>query len=237
MSVIYINPYSLAATDPNFANVSLLLHGDGTNGGTTITDSSSSPKTVTAVGNAQISTAQSKFGGASILFDGNGDYLSIARNAAFLPVANEDFTIEAWVYLNAQPGATDAQIVGHGEYGVDSDWHLTINSSQQVYFYLNLISAVYLNTTVLSLSAWHHVAASRSGTGSNNMKVFVNGVGASFTTNVTTIANGNRNLTIGADQNGDESNLDGYIDDIRITKGVGRYTANFSPPTAPFPDS
>jgi hypothetical protein len=56
--------------DPQFGSVSLLLHGDGTNGSTTITDNSPTPKTVTAVGNAQISTAQSKFGGASILFDG-----------------------------------------------------------------------------------------------------------------------------------------------------------------------
>jgi hypothetical protein len=237
MSVIYINSYSFAATDPNFANVSLLLHGDGTNGSTTITDSSPSPKTVTASGNAQISTAESKFGGASIAFDGTGDYLSIPRNAAFLPVANEDFTIEAWVYLNAPPGATDAQIVGHGEYGLDSDWLFMINSSRQVYFYFSSTFLTCLNTAVLSLNTWHHVAASRSGTGSSNMKVFVNGVGASFTTNVTTIGTGNRNLTIGADQDGDESNLNGYIDDIRITKGVGRYTANFTPPTAPFPDA
>ena len=76
MSIIYINPYRFAAAgppDPDFANVSLLLHGDGTNGSTTIVDSSSSSKTVTAVGDAQISTAQSKFGGSSIYFDGTGD--------------------------------------------------------------------------------------------------------------------------------------------------------------------
>ena len=67
MSLIYINPYSFAgaATDPNFANVSLLLHGDGTNGSQTILDSSSTPKTVTVVGNTQISTAQSAFSGGS----------------------------------------------------------------------------------------------------------------------------------------------------------------------------
>jgi hypothetical protein len=81
MSVIYINSYQFAApagpTDPYFSNVSLLLHGDGANGSTTIVDSSPSPKTVTAVGNAQISTAQSKFGGSSLAFDGSGDYLTV----------------------------------------------------------------------------------------------------------------------------------------------------------------
>ena len=101
MSVIYINSYSFAATDPNtdpnFANVSLLLHGNDTNGSTTITDSSPSPKTVTAVGNAQISTAQSKFGGASIAFDGNGDWCQIANNVAF-KFGSGNFTIEYWFY-------------------------------------------------------------------------------------------------------------------------------------------
>jgi hypothetical protein len=66
--------------DPYYGNVSLLLRGNGTNGSTTIIDSSPSPKTVTAFGNAQISTAQSKFGGSSIAFDGTGDYLDVGSN-------------------------------------------------------------------------------------------------------------------------------------------------------------
>jgi hypothetical protein len=73
-----ITPQLRVPVDPVFNNVSLLLHGNGTNGSTTITDNSPTPKTVTAVGNAQISTAQSKFGGASIAFDGTGDYLTDA---------------------------------------------------------------------------------------------------------------------------------------------------------------
>ena len=80
-------------------NVSLLLHGNGTNGSTTITDSSPTPKTVTAVGNAQISTAQSKFGGASIAFDGTGDYATVPSASAF-DFGTADFTVEAWVYRN-----------------------------------------------------------------------------------------------------------------------------------------
>jgi hypothetical protein len=65
-----ITPGQPVPVDLNRSNVSLLLHGNGTNGSTTITDNSPSPKTVTAVGNAQISTAQSKYGGGSIAFDG-----------------------------------------------------------------------------------------------------------------------------------------------------------------------
>ena len=103
MSLIYVNPYSFVATDPNFADVSLLLHGNGTNGSTTITDSSPSPKTVTAVGNAQISTAQSKFGGSSIAFDGTGDYLSVPNDGT-LQMGSVDFTIEFWIYFNSLSG-------------------------------------------------------------------------------------------------------------------------------------
>ena len=85
-------------TDPNIASVSLLLSGNGINGSTSIIDSSPSPKTVTAFGNAQISTAQSKFGGASIAFDGVSDYLTVASSAG-LTFGTGDFTIELWLYV------------------------------------------------------------------------------------------------------------------------------------------
>jgi hypothetical protein len=88
--------------DRNFSNVSLLLHGDGTNGSTTIIDSSPSPKTVTAVGNAQISTAQSKFGGASLLFDGSGDGAIISTGLNDFTMTSNTYTLEAW----ARPAAT-----------------------------------------------------------------------------------------------------------------------------------
>ena len=78
--------------DPHYANVSLLLHGDGADNGTVFTDNSHSPKTVTAYGNAKTSTAQSKFGGSSIFFDGNGDYLVSPSNSAF-QFGTGDFTI------------------------------------------------------------------------------------------------------------------------------------------------
>jgi hypothetical protein len=91
-----------------------------------------------------------------------------------LPGANTDFTIEAWVYLTATPGATEAQILGFGEYGLNSDYVFAINSSRQLYFYFSSSNTVCANTTTLvPLNAWTYVAVSRSGTGSNNLKVFV----------------------------------------------------------------
>ena len=82
--------------DASYSSVSLLLHGNGINGSTTITDNSPSPKTVTAVGNAQISTAQSKFGGGSIAFDGTGDYLTTPNNSDY-QFGTSDFTVECWI--------------------------------------------------------------------------------------------------------------------------------------------
>jgi hypothetical protein len=171
--------------------------------------------------------------GGSGYFDGVGDYLGVARNNAFLPGANTDFTFEAWIYRTVNTGV-DSTIVGLGEYGTDSDWNMGLNASNQFNLYVNATVTAYANTSVtVPLNAWTHVAVSRSGTGSNNLKVFVNGVGQSFTTNTTLVGTGNRQLTVAADQNGDEATFAGYITDLRLVNGTGLYTSNFTPPAAP----
>jgi hypothetical protein len=81
--------------DPFSANVSLMLHFDGANGSTTFVDSSPNNFTVTRAGDAVISTAQSRFGGSSVVFDGDSDYLSAGFNDAFA-FGTSDFTIEVW---------------------------------------------------------------------------------------------------------------------------------------------
>lgn len=222
--------------DPDFKNVTVLLHGDGTNGGqnNTFIDSSSNNFAITRNGNVSQGTFSPYGNRWSNYFDGSGDYLSVARSTSFLPVANENFTIEAFVYLTATPGAQTSIIAGLGELGTDADWFFWINSSLQVAFYINTLGTSFTNTTTpLTLNTWTHVAVSRSGTGSNNLKVFVNGVGQSFTSNSTTVGTGNRALTIGSDQNGDEGLLTGYISNLRIIKGTAVYTGNFTPATEP----
>jgi hypothetical protein len=177
--------------------------------------------------------------GGSAYFDGSGDYLLITRNTNFLPVANEDFTFEAWVYVTATPGVTNAHIMGLQEYGTNGDWILSITSSLQLSLWVltdqgSIPYPGYTNTArSIPLNSWTHIAATRSGTGSNNLKLFVNGTGQAFSTNSTLVGGGNYNLSIGADQNGDESNFTGYISNMRIVKGTGLYTSNFVPPAAP----
>lgn len=218
-------------TDPYFGNVSLLLHGDGANGSTTIVDSSSSPKTVTAVGNAQISTAQSKFGGSSIAFDGTGDYLTI--NSSNELILGATWTIEFFTYLNTFGSGTERNFfIGTGSWSTDG--HLQIYTEQGPTLVArggsNISLDIATSNSPFAVQTWTHVAVV-----CNNLAatIFINGV-----------ANGSGNLassttspisTIGRLTFADYD-LNGYINELRITKGVARYTSNFTPPTAPFPD-
>jgi hypothetical protein len=246
-----VRPALRVALAPRFAQrqsdlyrhyVTLLLKADGTNGSTSIIDSSPSPKTVTAFGNAQISTAQSKFGGASIAFDGSGDYASVSDTSNFrLGLLGEPFTFELWFYLNA---TGDYAFLSRG--GGSPDW--TDTTGYQYFAFIesgvlywmwkkgvgNNLAFVSTNT-LPAIGQWHHCAAVYDGT---TTRLFINGssVGTPSTEPYVTPSSANR-VRIGAGPvDANLLSLNGYIDDLRITKGVARYTASFTPPTAAFPD-
>jgi hypothetical protein len=239
MSWVITGSQKEPAGDPLFfSNVSLLLHGDGTNGSTVIRDNSSRMNTVTAVGNAQISTAQSKFGGASIAFDGTGDYLTASNNSAF-SFGTGNFTIEAWLYSTAHGGGfldfagclVDTRGTSTASWPNGILFALTTNGSLRVFTDVT----VSTSTAQIALNTWTHVAIVRIG---SSVTFYINGQGAgtfTFSNNLS-----QQDMTIGAaiDLRAQDATLkyNGYIDDLRITKGVARYTANFTPPTAPFPD-
>ena len=209
----------LVTPDPDFANVSLLLHMDGSNGSTTFTDSSSNARAITAAGNAKISTSQSKFGGASAAFDGSGDTLSTGSYAF---AGSSDFTIELWVYVSSLSNKTSYIDVSNLIVYTDAS-----SSTLRVYH-----DAAVLTGGTLPTSQWAHIAVTRQGaTG----RLFINGaVVATNTSYSTSIANG---ITYLGSENGSSNFLNGFIDEVRLTAGVARYTANFTPPTAPFPDA
>ena len=220
--------------DPNISRVSLLLHGNGTNGSTVITDSSPSPKTVTPVGNAQISTAiADPFGNSTrgvLAFDGTGDYLDVGSNSAF-GYGLSNFTIEFWTYRNA---SVVLQSFLDQRTGIETVLAPTIYiSANSLFYYANGANRILGET--LAASQWLHIALSRSETAT---KLFVNGaqVGSTFTDTLSYI---DSPIRIGGANGGTPpglASLNGYIDDLRITKGIARYTSNFTPPTAPFPD-
>ena len=232
-----INSYRFAPagpTDPNFANVSLLLHGNGTNGQQTpITDSSPSPKTMTAAGNAQISTAiADPFNNSTrgVLFFNNS-----ATNRITTPSNSDlafgvgDFTVEAWIYLLSQNPFSSLIEIGN---------HLNPNAT---IFIVGTAPALYsgsfFGTTMTStLNAWQHVAWSRNG---STLRGYTDGTQVFSTTFGNNLTDTSLSTIGQAPVGGSSSapyNLNGYIDDLRITKFC-RYTANFPVPTAPFPDS
>ena len=209
--------------DPFFEGVSLILPMDGT--GSTFIDSSLTPKTVTAFGNATQSAAQSKWGGKSLALDGTGDYLS--ATGALSQFGTSDFAVEFWLYyvgtgVQYSIFDTRSSSSGFAIYKADDD---TLN----VFTSSDIISG-----GAISANTWHHIALARSG---SNMKLFLNGTqtGSTFST---LQDYSDQLLTVGADFPRNGRFTQGYIDDLRITKGSARgYTANFTPPTAAFPTS
>ena len=211
--------------DANFANVSLLLHGDGANGSTTIVDNSIPSKVVTAFGNAQISTAQSKFGGASAYFDGAGDYLTAPTGADFA-FGTGDFTVECWIRSTTVSGLQLIYDSRAGSIGSASGMSLAISSGS-----LRCdtdVGGVLAGGTVAA-NTWHHVALTRL---SGVFKLWLDGIQVSSSSAAYTLSDG----VMSVGQYGGSSFFDGYIDDFRITKGVARYTTNFTPPASAFAD-
>jgi Concanavalin A-like lectin/glucanases superfamily len=177
------------------------------------------------VGNAQISTSVYKYGTGSMYFDGTGDQLySIAnQNTAF---GTGDFTIEFWVY-----GLSGA---------ARQDWFDLYNGTTANRIQIIWVSSqfgYYQNNTFVTgggtyaTSTWYHVALTRA-SGSN--RLFVNGTQVGTTATNTTNFSGNA-LYLGKSSSGG-TDFNGYIDDLRITNGVARYTTNFTPPTSQLQD-
>ena len=228
------------AFDPHYASVSLLLHGDGADGSTTVTDSSATPKTVTVVGNARISTAQSKFGGSSMYFDGAGDYFTVPPNVS-LNLANKNFTVEAWIYVLAltsgRQNILDKDGVSAATY---SQYNVSILETGKLYAFLGNGTGVspsgtaYTGSTTVTTGAWHHVAVVVSG---GTCTGYLDGV-QQWSAPAGVMYDGGKPLNIGYQAlEPNYSFFNGYIDELRITKGVARYTSNFTVPSEAFPNS
>ncbi len=226
--------------DVYFPQTKLLLPFDGTNGATTTSDLSNLNNTATFNGNASISTARSKFGGSSCYFDGTGDYVDVGGTywTTGAAIDSGDFTIELWLNIDAWGGNNSQSLITN--YGTNTGgWALYVkNTTGQVFWWhYNGSAWVYVNRytgtqTALSLDTWYHIALTRSG---NIFRLFLDGTQEDSTTdsNAMTSSNGGTHsgIRIGAVNAALDYPVNGYIDDVRITKGVARYTSNFTPPT------
>jgi hypothetical protein len=220
--------------DPSFANVSCLLHFDGANGSTAFTDSGPLGLTVTAIGNAQISTAQSKFGGSSLLLDGAGDRISIAAGTHF-SFGTGAWTIEFWI-RTSQTNQGWGLMQNRGlDTATQFSWGYNFNSAGTMRMVERITVKSEPSATGINNGNWNHVAMTRS---SNTVRMFLNGMQVGSYTTSYTFWDSTTALVLGGFYAGSSGeDISGYVDDLRITKGVARYAANFTPPTAAFPNS
>jgi hypothetical protein len=201
------------------ANTALLLN--FTNAGI---DDATSKNVFETFGDVKLSTAQSKFGGSSMLFDGTGDYIAARSNQTGV-FGTGDFTIEGWFYWNSI--VSESAIVWNNDGATGRFWTFYIfpaNKLQWGKWDANMITGA----TTLATGQWYHIAATRA---SGTVRLFVNGVVDGSATDTT-----NYSSTGFVELGRSHSNyfFNGYVDDFRITRGYARYTANFTPPATTF---
>jgi hypothetical protein len=199
----------------------LLMHGDGTNGATDVADQKG--HSATAFGDVHISTNESKFGGASLCFDGSGDYLSIPQGSDWAFGTN-DFTVDLWLRLTSD--VNPIQFIGCHQAFAHDDWAV---SRYDGTLGMNLLVGQLRTDITPALNTWYHLAATRAG---GILRVFVNGQNRAEQADA-----GDWGcfypLTIGR-ANNEWGYMAGYLDEIRIVKGVAVWTNDFTPPTAPY---
>jgi hypothetical protein len=227
---------SAVAVSGNDAYTTVLLHMDGADAGTTFTDvnAGGSAHVWTATGNAQLDTAEKKFGSASGLFDGTGDYISTPHTTDWV-FGSADWTIDFW-FNRASNGVLRSFIRGETT-GFVRCFQLYLLSTNDLHVdvtYPNLGSKTITGTTTFTTAGWNHVALVRNG---DTMTLYVNGVSEGTPVTGLTgeaVRSPSGPLIVGAGANGGSDYWNGWIDEVRISKGIARWTENFTPPTGAY---
>ena len=214
----------------NYDKVSLLLPMNGANNGTVFPDWSPAPKTVTVVNSARTSTAQNKY------YDSSGDFTASTTArldvtySSDLDIGSGDFTAELW----ARPGATGAAralmdwrngigtINRFALISMNTDGKPSLDFGSGSTWYVNILSSI-----AIAANTWGHIAVTRSG---SNFTLWVDGVSSATGSNAGTHTMPSVPLKIGVAADNSSFGYNGYMQDVRITKGVALYTANFTPP-------
>lgn len=200
-----------------------LLNFNGSDGSTTFTDDTGN-HTWSAGGNAQIDTAQSKWGTGSLLLDGSGDYITSASHADWAP-GTGDFTVAGWVW-QAFGGQAGDQILflSNANFGL----FCALRGGQLTLGFEGVAYDLQQASAAISTGAWHHYAICRAGTTAYG---FIDGAQVFAGANTRNFAQGA--ASIGSKADGSAS-LNGRVDSALYIKGTALYTSPFTPPTGPY---
>lgn len=190
-------------------------------------DSAPVPHTVSAGGAVQIDTTQSVFSGSSIKFNGSGDYLSLADSDDW-DLGTGDFTVDLWVRF----ASTSYVMTLIGNYaGPGSGWAVQRRSDTGALGFAWGDSRID-RTWSPSINTWYHIAVVRA---SGSLSMYVNGTQLGSSATYTTSLSGvSASLNVGRLSTLGVQYFSGWMDEIRILKGIARWTSNFSPPTLPY---
>lgn len=208
----------------------VMLHTDGSDGSTTFTDNSDCvgcPNTFTPSGDAQIDTAQSKFGGASALFDGTNDDLAGQDVAEYQ--FGQKFTVDWWIRFNVLSNF----YIGAGTQectGATYCWRLGfVTASNQFQLFIQRNTSPKTFAWSPSINTWYHVAITRDG--SDDVRMFVDGTQIGSTTSDTAIPSTFSEISLPAN-----SNYNGWYDEMRVVIGEPVWTGDFTAPTGAYTD-
>jgi len=214
-------------------DTSLMLHMDGSDASTTFTDESG--HTFTAYNSAQIDTAQSKFGGASGLFDENtADYIDTPDSADFT-LGTGDWTFDLWV-KRASSGTRDMFFGSHDSTGggnaVNCEFQ-SDNTVQCIVFKTNPVIFIAQSTATFTDTNWHHIALVRTG---DTVKLFIDGTqdGSVSLEASMTVLDSTQPFALGRSGAYNGLYMNGHLDEMRLVLGTAIWTTNFTPPTAAY---
>ncbi len=223
--------YGAVAINGLDSDVKLLLHLDGADAATTTTDASDSGHVATFVASAQLDTAQKKFGTSSLLLNGSTDYITFPDHADW-NFGSGDFTIDFWIKSTQATGALVCGQLNNAGGDLSFYFYLNLTANKITFRVQDTSGHSVTSTTSVNDGAWHHITGVRY---NDEMKLYINGVSEGTPIgSLGTVPNRSTLLAIG--RGGEYNGLyyDGWVDEFRISKGVARWTANFTIPTVAY---
>jgi len=223
-------------TDAHWSSVVLAMHMDGSDGGTTFTDVKGHTMTRYSV---TTETESYKYGTASAYFPGNVNYYLTTPAVSDFLLGSGDFTVDFWVKVNA---VSNGKVVGiwSDTSGTGFSWKVRVGDGLIAFAYSTTgANSTFFTTSGLSIgtTTWRFIEVSRSG---SNLYFFLDGVKVA-THNIGSVSfyavSSSKLLEIGRDSAGPGDYISAYIDDLRVTKGVCRHTADYTVPFAAFPET